>query len=67
MLRFIGLALAISLVIFPLMCYTYVRGCKDGVVYYQHSHRFELALQAMYRFGFMDGVDSCKNHTRGGK
>ena len=59
MKRFILLSIGISLVIFPLMGYTYLRGCMDGVARYQQSKRFALTLYSMYMFGFKDGAASC--------
>lgn len=55
MKRFIGLVVAVSVVLFPLFAYTYVRGCVDGVARYQRSNRFALTLYSMYRYGVMDG------------
>lgn len=59
MRRFISLSLGVSLILFPLFGYTYLRGCIDGVARYQRSKRFALTLYSIYRFGFIDGVDSC--------
>lgn len=64
MKRFIGLVVAISAILFPLLIYTYMRGCVDGVVRYQHSRRFALALDSMYRLGFLDG---CRDRSAEGE
>jgi hypothetical protein len=60
MRRFIGGGLAVSLVLFPLFGYTYVKGGIDGVLRYQRSRRFALTLYSMYMFGVRDGYDKCK-------
>jgi hypothetical protein len=60
MKRLISLALAVSIILFPLFAYTYVRGCKDGVMRYQKSDRFTLTLYSMYKFGLAEGIASCK-------
>lgn len=61
MKRFLGLALAVSLVLFPLFTYTYLKGCRDGVVHYQRSNKFFLTLLSMYNFGVADG---CRDKSR---
>jgi len=60
MRRFIVLALVTSLVLFPLLTYTYAKGCVDGVTRYQRSRRFALTLHSMYMFGVREGYDGCK-------
>ncbi len=66
MRRFIGLGVAVSVILFPLFSYIYVRGCVDGVVRYQRSRRFALTLYSMYRYGVLDG---CRGGSicKGGK
>jgi hypothetical protein len=59
MRRLIGGGLAVSLVLFPLFCYTYVKGGIDGVARYQRSRHFALTLYSMYMFGMRDGCDRC--------
>lgn len=60
MRRLFALSLGISLVLFPIMCYTYVRGCQDGIARYKKSKQFELTLYSMYKFGFIDGYREAK-------
>lgn len=60
MKRFLGLVVGVSFILFPLLGYTYVIGCRDGIVRYQKSKRFALTLMSMYRYGLMDGYAACK-------
>lgn len=60
MKRFIVAGLSVSLLMFPLLGYTYVKGGIDGVTRYQRSRRFALTLYSMYMFGVKEGCDKCK-------
>ena len=59
MKRFIPLVVAVTLFQTAFGVYMYGRGGVDGVTRYQQSKRFALTLYSMYRFGVMDGMDSC--------
>ena len=54
MRRFISAGLGVSLVLLPLMCYTYAKGCEDGVAQYKRSQNFVMTLFSMYVFGVQD-------------
>lgn len=55
MRRFIVASLLVSLVLFPLFGYTYLKGCQDGIARYKQSKNFMLTLYSMYLFGVGDG------------
>ncbi len=40
--------------------YLYGIGERDGVIHYKRSHQFARTLYSMYRFGYLDGADTCK-------
>jgi hypothetical protein len=60
MRRFIVLALANVVILFPLFTYTYLKGGIDGVARYQHSRQFALTLYSMYMFGVREGHNACE-------
>ena len=64
LVRYIRAAVVISLVLFPIMCYTYYMGGVDGVMRYKKSSQFALTLYSMYRFGVMDGMATCKGGNK---
>lgn len=59
-MRRLKLGIGTMLILFPLLGYTYIKGCQDGIVRYKQSKNFMLTLYDMYMFGVMDGC-------RGGK
>lgn len=58
--EFFKIVLLVSLIILPTDTYIYCRGMADGIKFYRGSRQFALTLYSMYRFGYMDGADTCK-------
>jgi len=59
MRRFIMLAILVSLILFPLGTYVYLRGCIDGVARYKKSTNFLYTLNSAYMYGVRDGSKNC--------
>lgn len=59
MKRYIVAGLYLSIILFPLFCYTYVKGMADGVARYKTSKNFYMTLYSMYRYGVIDGYAAC--------
>lgn len=46
---------------FGLGGYLYYKGYQGGWDGYKHSKNMQLTLKSQYRFGFLDGLDMCKD------